>query len=1208
MTIRDSKHDNWTQVTDNTFNVSDALLFDSISIIVKVPGLKLEVKDVTLGDAGYFNGGVDENAATSGGGVVLIVYDKPKKPEIKGNRSVPINTSSELTCSSQSTAAPDYYSKLATLSYTWFVNEKKMDGETNQTLRLKVTRGHKYNNYSCKATEDGLESDWSDTVQIEPLYGPDKITITPHPNTSMQDNGMVTVREGETFGPYHCLVDCSPPCNVTWTYMNSTGHLDVISPNRSLSFEQINKDIKLFQCVATWGTETKKEKNITLNVQYLGEPLILINNNHSSDTNMDLQENIPFNVSCLVDGNPIPNVRLTKGSENISTNSASKNTKWANHTFVSAGCADAGNYTCVGSSEGFNISEKTFRINILYGPDKITITPHPNTSMQDNGMVTVREGETFGPYQCLVDCHPPCNVTWTYMNSTGHLHVISPNRSLSFEQINKDIKLFQCVATWGTETKKEKNITLNVQYLGEPLILINNNHSSDTNMDLQENIPFNVSCLVDGNPIPNVRLTKGSENISTNSASKNTKWANHTFVSAGCADAGNYTCVGSSEGFNISEKTFRINILYGPDKITITPHPNTSMQDNGMVTVREGETFGPYQCLVDCHPPCNVTWTNMNSTGHLHVISTNRSLSSEQINKDIKLFQCVATWGTETKKEKNITLNVQYLGEPLILINNNHSSDTNMDLQENIPFNVSCLVDGNPIPNVRLTKGSENISTNSASKNTKWANHTFVSAGCADAGNYTCVGSSEGFNISEKTFRINILCNVRIDDSIFYHKKYGSPSGMNVRVASVIPVIANPFPQLPAIKWVGPETEQIQFNVFGRGVAYKHWINTSFPVYNHSYFGNYTMIYGDETLLTITISERDRPRTPQNFTWHSYAGGHINLTWVSGFNGGLEQYFVVSLEKDKWETVANVSDPGEGSVVYFNPGFLAPGQKYRYRLESCNTINCSIVSPEVTINVEVEDITTVSHLETNRVEHLYVIIGASVAVVGLIVILVVALVISFRRRKNKEKDEGDNNTTSGGEMYATVDKSRQKPKADVVKDDVTKKQNDTTSGGEMYATVDKSRQKPKAEVVKDDVTKKQNEEAPGTEMYAVVDKNLKRNKRGDVGEMSNKAGQSKLLTKETAGEKRKQRNNAANQSVEERNLSTEDAARACKTNNEGLVYIEVDFTNQSKRSKTNQAPVIHGEDNRTEYTFVDFSKKAPPITDADDKEENQEES
>lgn len=45
MTIRDSKHDNWTQVTENTFDVSNALLFDSISIIVKVPGLESEINN-----------------------------------------------------------------------------------------------------------------------------------------------------------------------------------------------------------------------------------------------------------------------------------------------------------------------------------------------------------------------------------------------------------------------------------------------------------------------------------------------------------------------------------------------------------------------------------------------------------------------------------------------------------------------------------------------------------------------------------------------------------------------------------------------------------------------------------------------------------------------------------------------------------------------------------------------------------------------------------------------------------------------------------------------------------------------------------------------------------------------------------------------------------------------------------------------------------
>lgn len=34
----------------------------------------LEVKDVILGDVGYFNSGVDENEVMLGGGVVFIVY------------------------------------------------------------------------------------------------------------------------------------------------------------------------------------------------------------------------------------------------------------------------------------------------------------------------------------------------------------------------------------------------------------------------------------------------------------------------------------------------------------------------------------------------------------------------------------------------------------------------------------------------------------------------------------------------------------------------------------------------------------------------------------------------------------------------------------------------------------------------------------------------------------------------------------------------------------------------------------------------------------------------------------------------------------------------------------------------------------------------------------------------------------------------------
>lgn len=52
---------------------------------------------------------------------------------------------------------------------------------------------------------------------------------------------------------------------------------------------------------------------------------------------------------------------------------------------------------------------------------------------------------------------------------------------------------------------------------------------------------------------------------------------------------------------------------------------------------------------------------------------------------------------------------------------------------------------------------------------------------------------------------------------------------------------------------------------------------------------------------------------------------------------------------------------------------------------------------------------------------------------------------------------------------------------------------------------------------------------------------------GDLGQMSNNAGKSKLMTKQTAADKSKQGNNETNESVEDSNLSTEDTALACKT-------------------------------------------------------------
>ena len=43
----------------------------------------------------------------------------------------------------------------------------------------------------------------------------------------------------------------------------------------------------------------------------------------------------------------------------------------------------------------------------------------------------------------------------------------------------------------------------------------------------------------------------------------------------------------------------------------------------------------------------------------------------------------------------------------------------------------------------------------------------------------------------------------------------------------------------------------------------------------------------------------------------------------------------------------------------------------------------------------------------------------------------------------------------------------------------------------------------------------------------------------------------------------------------------------------GLLYIEVDFANEQEHPDADKKPKIDGDEDRTNYSFVDFSKKPP---------------
>uniref|UniRef100_K1Q929 Uncharacterized protein n=1 Tax=Magallana gigas TaxID=29159 RepID=K1Q929_MAGGI len=303
----------------------------------------------------------------------------------------------------------------------------------------------------------------------------------------------------------------------------------------------------------------------------------------------------------------------------------------------------------------------------------------------------------------------------------------------------------------------------------------------------------------------------------------------------------------------------------------------------------------------------------------------------------------------ESDRSDPVQINPLYLDDTLLYINGEMKS--NIELNENAPLRISCHVDGNPAPTIRLSRGQAD--TVLEQRQGTWLNYTIDMAQCTDTDTYRCRGTSTGFSNTDKVININVLCNTRFDKADRFKSTYGSKSGSDTTITVTVPIIAYPPPQSSDFKWDGPVSVSARTTFSTGYVSYKHVIESFIPVKDHTYFGNYTLSYKGQTVTRITINAEDVPQTPTNFTGYSYTNGSVSLTWVSGFNGGPEQFFLLyAMEGSNWKVIGNVSDPGEGRLVFFDPRFLSPGQEYSFRIQSCNRMNCSLLSADTKVTVK----------------------------------------------------------------------------------------------------------------------------------------------------------------------------------------------------------------------------------------------------------------
>ena len=90
------------------------------------------------------------------------------------------------------------------------------------------------------------------------------------------------------------------------------------------------------------------------------------------------------------------------------------------------------------------------------------INPEPKV---ENGKLTVKEGETIGPYNCSADCNPPCKIKWRYNDTAGNIQDVSPpsKAALSPQIVTRNITDFRCVAKYQENDRERYTIDFNVQ-------------------------------------------------------------------------------------------------------------------------------------------------------------------------------------------------------------------------------------------------------------------------------------------------------------------------------------------------------------------------------------------------------------------------------------------------------------------------------------------------------------------------------------------------------------------------------------------------------------------------------------------------------------------------------------------------------------------------------------------------------------------------
>ncbi|XP_052219081.1 nephrin-like isoform X2 [Dreissena polymorpha] len=812
----------------------------------------------------------------------------------------------------------------------------------------------------------------------------------------------VLLREG-TSAEFKCSASSYPLPSYRWVYPGGLSDMKtvIIKFNRTANGGTMT-------CIATNnyhsldGTvqikSTTFDTVITLNVTY--PPFIV------SIKDMDTRINVVDNIIRLLKGDSLR--LLCESVANPPATTLWQGQHWHSNILTTRNIQFDTEWTC----EAFNIldglletTNRTVHAEVLYGPAKMNITYNilPNISQTgtvlNDGNITVIEGSTV-QLKCSDSSSPPSKYFWDNGLDGQILNISNLSRTTNTS--------YMCIATNIMETTLNgtvtgrKNITLQLHVLYGPRnmsAVFNNTFAINRVLCVLEGWSFVLSCFANSQPASKMSWTgitarDGGSYVFINSV--------HIGINKSVTCTGTNTMV-DSLGNSISKSehlTIELNVLYPP---VVLPIENQHVVINmSLYVVCKLAKFG--------NPSdTNFTWNKLDSnrtflnTGDIFKID--RAQLSDEGD-----YQCLATntmhaIGNKTlqgSSKSQFFLDIQY-GARVKQFYANTSNSRTIIIDQNQSIELICEVDGDPYPSVHIINatGEQQLKLNGSIASFKKITTRIHRLRCEyDAGRYKCATNNvHTSTLQEQNLSILIQCSPIA--SPFAPPVTTLRRALNDTAVLTFTIKAYPEPSVTNFTWFKGVSDG--WDILSHD--YKHYkisvsqdgLQTELTINNvqKDDFGTYRVDVSNtigSVSEVFTLQAQTQPESPQEVNVVRRGITEIDLEWVPGFNGGLQQTFIINYTDTHFEIWNAVRVPVDRTTHTLRG--LEPDTTYTVKMRAENIIGNSTWTDYITISTfaEIDDKGYVSKA-----------IGGSIGGLTVTCIIVTVMII-FWRRKIKEQN------------------------------------------------------------------------------------------------------------------------------------------------------------------------------------------------------------